>query len=89
VYVVTTNTLDRTEGVVAVNTAIQAIRSKIEEYDGGHYNTKLEAKVVTYEDDMDLQKEMEEREREVTQVAGDDPEGEDEDTAVVVEEEEQ
>ena len=41
-YVVTTNTLDRTEGVVAVNTAIQAIRSKIEEYDGGHYNTKLE-----------------------------------------------
>ena len=38
---------------------------------------------------MDLQKEMEEREREVAQVAGDDPEGEDEDTAVVVEEEEQ
>ncbi|XP_062506490.1 eukaryotic translation initiation factor 2 subunit 1-like [Corticium candelabrum] len=88
VYVVTTNTFDRTEGVAAVNSAIQAIRNKIEDYEGGYYNTKLEAKIVTDEDDLDLQKQMEDREREVTQIDGDNPEGEDEDTGMVVDEDE-
>ena len=43
-YVMTTTTLDRTEGIAKLNTAIQVIRETIEESDG-HFNVKMEVSV--------------------------------------------
>ena len=40
-YVVTTTTLDRTEGIARLNTALQVIRDSIEESDG-LFNVKME-----------------------------------------------
>ena len=40
-YVMTTTTLDRTEGIAKLNTAIQVIRESIEESEG-HFNIKME-----------------------------------------------
>ena len=40
-YVMTTTTLDRTEGVAKLNTAIQVIRDSIEESDG-NFNVKMQ-----------------------------------------------
>ena len=40
-YVMTTTTLDRTEGVARLNTAIQVIRESIEESEG-QFNIKME-----------------------------------------------
>ena len=40
-YVMTTTTLDRTEGVAKLNTAIQVIRENIEESEG-NFNIKME-----------------------------------------------
>jgi len=40
-YVMTTTTLDRTEGVARLNTAIQVIRESIEESEG-NFNIKME-----------------------------------------------
>ena len=40
-YVMTTTTLDRTEGIAKLNTAIQVIRETIEESEG-HFNIKME-----------------------------------------------
>ena len=40
-YVMTTTTLDSTEGVARLNTAIQVIRESIEESEG-HFNIKME-----------------------------------------------
>ncbi len=40
-YVMTTTTLDRTEGVAKLNTAIQVIRESIEESEG-NFNIKME-----------------------------------------------
>ncbi len=42
-YVMTTTTLDRTEGVAKLNTAIQVIRESIEESEG-QFNIKMEVK---------------------------------------------
>ena len=39
-YVMTTTTLDRTEGIAKLNTAIQVIRETIEESEG-HFNIKM------------------------------------------------
>ena len=40
-YVITTTTLDRTEGIAKLNTAIQVIRETIEESEG-QFNVKME-----------------------------------------------
>lgn len=40
-YVVTTTTLDRTEGIAKLKTALQVIRESIEDNDG-IYNVKME-----------------------------------------------
>ena len=42
-YVMTTTTLDRTEGIAKLNTAIQVIRESIEESEG-HFNIKMEVR---------------------------------------------
>ena len=44
-YVMTTTTLDRTEGVAKLNTAIQVIRESIEENEG-QFNIKMEVRLV-------------------------------------------
>lgn len=44
-YVMTTTTLDRTEGIAKLNTAIQVIRETIEESEG-HFNIKMEVSSV-------------------------------------------
>ena len=42
----TTTTLDKPEGIAALNASIQIIKDSIEEQDGGHFNVKVE--VCTY-----------------------------------------
>ena len=44
-YVMTTSTLDRTEGIAQLNTAIQVIRVNIEESDG-QFGIKMEVKII-------------------------------------------
>ena len=41
-YVMTTTTLDKPEGIAALNASIQIIKDSIEEQDGGHFNVKVE-----------------------------------------------
>lgn len=38
----TTTTLDKPEGIAALNASIQIIKDSIEEQDGGHFNVKVE-----------------------------------------------
>ena len=45
-YVMTTTTLDRTEGIAKLNTAIQVIRETIEESDG-HFNIKMDVRKIS------------------------------------------
>lgn len=70
-YVMTTTTLDRTEGVARLNTAIQVIRESIEESEG-QFNIKMEPKVVTDVEEEELRKQMEELQLANEEVAGDD-----------------
>ena len=44
-YVITTTTLERTEGIARLNTAIQVIREKIEENDG-LFGIKMEVRIM-------------------------------------------
>ena len=43
-YVMTTTTLDKPEGIAALNASIQIIKDSIEEQDGGHFNVKVEVR---------------------------------------------
>lgn len=77
-YVITTTTLDRTEGIAKLNTAIQVIRETIEESEG-QFNVKMEPKVVTDIEDEELRKQMEELQLANQEVAGDDDTSDQED----------
>lgn len=75
-YVVTTQTLERTDGLEALNKAIGAIRSSIEEA-GGMFNIKLQPKVVSDQDEVELAKHLQQLEDENREVSGDEDEDED------------
>ncbi|KAL4235850.1 Eukaryotic translation initiation factor 2 subunit 1 [Mactra antiquata] len=74
-YVVTTQTLDRGEGVNTLNEALQAIKACIEE-DGGIFNIQLQPKVVSDIDEQELASKLQQLEDENREVSGDDDDDE-------------
>ncbi|WKX88736.1 hypothetical protein Q1695_008394 [Nippostrongylus brasiliensis] len=74
-FVVTTQTLDRENGLTAVNDALNVVKETIEKY-GGKFTIKEEARVVTDVDDNDIKKKLELAELEEEE--GSDEEDEDE-----------
>ncbi|RXN34956.1 eukaryotic translation initiation factor 2 subunit 1 [Labeo rohita] len=70
-YVMTTTTLERTEGLSVLNQAMTAIKERIEEK-RGVFNVQMEPKVVTDTDETELQRQLERLERENAEVDGDD-----------------
>uniref|UniRef100_UPI00358EE6EA eukaryotic translation initiation factor 2 subunit 1 n=1 Tax=Myxine glutinosa TaxID=7769 RepID=UPI00358EE6EA len=79
-YVMTTTTLERTEGLSVLNQAMSSIKEKIEEK-RGVFNVQLAPKVVTDMDETELARQLEKLEKENAEVDGDDdaedPEAED------------
>lgn len=69
-YVLTSQCLDKTIGIKMLEEAIQRIESTIKG-SGGVCITKMAPKAVTEHDDAALQELMDKRERENTQVSGD------------------
>ncbi len=70
-YVVTTSTPEKQDGLRVLNEACEAIGDKIKEF-GGHFDVKMAPKVVTATDEADLAKQLERAEMENAEVSGDD-----------------
>lgn len=70
-YVMTTTTMERTEGLKVLNDAIEKIEQTIKSADG-MFNIKNAPKVVTEADEAELAKQLERLEQENEEVAGDD-----------------
>lgn len=70
-YVVTTQTLERQEGLALLNTAVQRIQELIEEA-GGVFDMKQAPKVVSDVDEAELAKQLEQLEKANLEVGGDD-----------------
>ncbi|CAH2012765.1 unnamed protein product [Acanthoscelides obtectus] len=77
-YVMTTSTPEKQEGLKILNEAIEKIKLTIEEL-GGVFNIQMAPKVVTATDEAELVKQMERAELENAEVAGDDDDEEEED----------
>jgi translation initiation factor 2 subunit 1 len=75
-YVMATTTLDQTEGIASLNAAIQIIKERIEDIEGGLFNVKVEPKVVTDQDDEKLRSQMEDLAVANREVPGDDDDSE-------------
>lgn len=75
-YVMTTATPDKADGLKALQDAIDAIQKKITE-NGGVFQIQMAPKVVTATDEAELARQMERAEAENAEVAGDDDEEED------------
>lgn len=69
-YVITTTTLDREDGLKGLTNAVEAIKTTIKKYKGD-FNEKAAPKVVTESDEAELAKQMERLERENAEVDGD------------------
>jgi len=76
-YVMTTVTPEKTDGLKALQSAIDAIDDKIKELDG-YFKVQMAPKVVTATDEAELARQMERAEAENAEVAGDDEDEEDE-----------
>lgn len=76
-YVMTTSTPERQDGLQLLNEACEAIEAKIKEC-GGSFSIKMAPKVVTATDEADLAKQMERAEMENAEVSGDDDDDEEE-----------
>ncbi|KAF7996249.1 hypothetical protein HCN44_001881 [Aphidius gifuensis] len=74
-YVMTTSTPEKSDGLKALNDAIKVIDEKITEL-GGVFNIQMAPKVVTATDEAELARQMERAEMENAEVAGDDDEEE-------------
>ncbi|XP_031841886.1 eukaryotic translation initiation factor 2 subunit alpha [Nomia melanderi] len=74
-YVMTTSTPEKQDGLKALNDAINVIQTKITSL-GGVFNVQMAPKVVTATDEAELAKQMERAELENAEVAGDDDEEE-------------
>lgn len=86
-YVMTTSTPEKQDGLRILNEAIEVIKQKITEL-GGVFTIQMSPKVVTATDEADLAKQMERAEMENTEVAGDDDDEEDDEGQVYSEGEE-
>lgn len=75
-YVMTTTTLERAEGLAKLNAAIEKIRDNIEEV-GGIFKVKMEPKVVSDMDEAELQRQLQSLEEANREVDGDDDAEED------------
>ncbi|CAB0028066.1 unnamed protein product [Trichogramma brassicae] len=76
-YVMTTSTPEKTDGLKALQDAIAVIEEKINSL-GGVFKIQMAPKVVTATDDAELARQMERAELENAEVAGDDDEEEEE-----------
>ncbi|XP_014243906.1 eukaryotic translation initiation factor 2 subunit 1 [Cimex lectularius] len=76
-YVITTATPDKAEGLKALQEAIEKIKEVIKQL-GGVFQIQMAPKVVTATDEAELARQMERAEAENAEVAGDDDEEEDE-----------
>uniref|UniRef100_A0A1E1X8M1 Eukaryotic translation initiation factor 2 subunit 1 n=1 Tax=Amblyomma aureolatum TaxID=187763 RepID=A0A1E1X8M1_9ACAR len=71
VYVMTTTTMDRAEGLEALNNAIAKIEEKIRKA-GGVFTVQSAPKVVTETDELELAKQLDRLEQENAEIDGDD-----------------
>jgi len=78
-FVMTTNTLERQDGIVALQTALDAIRAHIEGQ-GGKFEVKMAPKVVSDTEEAELRKQMEELELANKEVSGDEDSDEESDS---------
>ena len=78
VYVVTSSSLDRDEGIKLLQAVINKVKESIEQQNG-RFKVKMEPKVITDVDEADLQREMEKLDAENEEVSADDDEDGDED----------
>lgn len=69
-YVLTSQCLEKTQGIVILEQAIQAIKDNITK-NGGNCEVRMAPKAVTENDDAELQALMDKRERENQEIAGD------------------
>lgn len=76
-YVMTTSTPEKQDGLKILNDAIEKVKATITEL-GGVFNIQMAPKVVTATDEAELVKQMERAELENAEVAGDDDEEQDE-----------
>ncbi|XP_057324991.1 eukaryotic translation initiation factor 2 subunit 1 [Microplitis mediator] len=72
-YVMTTSTPEKSDGLKALNDAIEVIKDKITTL-GGVFNVQMAPKVVTATDEAELMRQMERAEMENAEIAGDDDE---------------
>ncbi|XP_065211474.1 eukaryotic translation initiation factor 2 subunit 1-like [Planococcus citri] len=77
IYVMTTATPEKAEGLKALQTACDEIQKAIQQYNGV-FQIKMAPKVVTATDEADLARQMEKAEAENAEVAGDDDEEDEE-----------
>lgn len=78
-YVLTSQCLDKSQGIARLEDAIKGIEENIIKTDGGRCVVKMAPKAVTENDDAELQALMARRERENQQVSGDEDESESDD----------
>merc|ERR1712109_150547 len=74
-YVITTSTPEKQEGLDTLNAACKVIEERIGTF-GGSFNIQMAPKVVTATDEADLAKQMAKAEEENAEVSGDDDEDE-------------
>ncbi|CAG9821154.1 unnamed protein product [Phaedon cochleariae] len=84
-YVMTTSTPEKQDGLKVLNDAIEKVKASITEL-GGVFNIQMAPKVVTATDEAELVKQMERAELENAEVAGDDDEEEDDEGQIYSEE---
>lgn len=70
-YVITTSSLDKTQGIEIMERAIEAIQQEIE-LKGGKIEIKMKPKAISSAEELELAAMMERAERENAEVAGDD-----------------
>lgn len=70
-YVLTSQCIDKAQGIAKLDEAIRDVETAIGAYDGGRCAVKMAPKAVTENDDAELQALMARRERENAQVSGD------------------
>ncbi|KAL3286917.1 hypothetical protein HHI36_001402 [Cryptolaemus montrouzieri] len=80
-YVMTTSTPEKQDGLKILNDAIEVVKKTITDL-GGVFNIQMAPKVVTATDEAELVKQMEKAEMENAEVAGDDDEEEQEEGQV-------
>ncbi|XP_067124406.1 eukaryotic translation initiation factor 2 subunit 1-like [Centruroides vittatus] len=71
-YVVTTTTMDRTEGLEALKNALEVIENSVKSIEGGIFNIQNQPKVVTETDEVELAKQLDRLEQANAEVPGDD-----------------